>query len=381
MNKGLQTQTEDPNNELLSFDWEGSETENFFGVEPETPSIVPTQVEPEEEEPEEEEEFEVYEEEEEEKELEQFFDAKDEEEYEETEEEYESSGDPGSIYSDVYKDLREHGIFKHVELEEGEDLDAEKFLELQEEEYETEISERLQAWASEELDEDAKSFIKFKREGGNTEDFFELLKTKSGLPEGDLADEKYQDEVIRYQLAKEGWDADEIEDRLEYLTEAGRKDRAAVKYEEKIEKERVKEKQKLLNQAQERKQFDKQQEETFKASIKSSLEEVDEVNGFSIPQRDKNKIYNFLTKKEHKISDSRSITGFQKKLAEVFQDTEKMILLAKLVESDFDMSDFEKKVITKKTRKVKSNLEQRKGLRSNNSGSSLEGGSLADLFN
>ena len=45
------------------------------------------------------------------------------------------------------------------------------------------------------------------------------------------------------------------------------------------------------------------------------------------------------------------------------------------------MSDFEKQVKTKTTRKVKSNLEQRKSLRPNNSGSSLEGSSLADLFN
>lgn len=387
MAQELENQVETQNNELLTFDWEGNETENFFGIEPEKSEVqkIVEGIKKEESTPQEgkviqkKSKEEVQEEEEED----DFFDtaSKAKPTGRETTNEGAGEQEEGSIYKDVYNDLKEHGIFKHVELEEDEELDADRLFELQQEEYETEVTERLKAWASEELDDDAKAFIKFKREGGNTADFFNVYKSSSELPTGSIEDEEYQDQVIRYQLKEEGWDRDEIEDRLAYLTENGKKGKVAEKYDVKIKLEETKRKQSLLKQAEQQKLVTKEQEESFKANVKETLESVDEVSGFKITPQDKNKILNFLTKKEHKISDTRTITGFQKKLAEVFQDTNKMILLAKLVENDFDMSDFEKQITTKKTKQVKSNLEQRKGMRPSNSGSSFKGSNLADLFN
>lgn len=288
----------------------------------------------------------------------------------------------GSIYNDVFKDFKEQGLFKHVEIEEDEELDADRLFELQQEEYEAEVATRLKAWATQDLDDDAKAFIKFKTEGGSTEDFFATYSKSYELPiDGNIEDEDYQDEIIRYQLKEEGWDRDEIEDRLAYLTDQGRKQKVAEKYSEKLKEKDQKSKQALLKNAENQKLNLKQQEEQYKNTIKTVLDETEEISGFKISKEDKPKILNFLTKKDQKISDTKSVTGFQKKIAEVFQDTNKMILLAKLVQSDFDMTDFEKQAKTKQTRKVKSNLEQRKSLRPNNSGSSLEGSSLAELFN
>lgn len=293
-----------------------------------------------------------------------------------------TSTQSGSIYNDVFKDFKEQGIFKHVEIDEDEELDADRLFELQQEEYETEVATRLKAWASQDLDEDAKAFIKFKTEGGSTQDFFNTYMKSTDLPSnGDLEDEDYQDDVIRYQLKEEGWDRDEIEDRLAYLTDQGRKQKVAEKYAEKLKEKDQKSKQALLNNAENQKKSIKENEEKYKNTIREVLDGNDEISGIKISKEDKSKILNFLTKKDQKISDTKSVTGFQKKIAEVFQDTNKMILLAKLVESDFDMSDFEKQAKTKTTRKVKTNLEQRKSLRPNNSGSSLEGSSLAELFN
>jgi hypothetical protein len=383
MGQELENQVETQNNELLTFDWEGNETENFFGVEPEKSEVqkIVEEIKKNEPTPQDNKVTQKKSKEEVQGEEEDDFFEVEEKITKQDEAQEDALQEEGGIYKDVYNDLKEHGIFKHVELEEGEEIDADKLFELQEEEYETEVSERLKAWASEELDDDAKAFIKFKREGGNTADFFSVYKSSSDVPTGTIEDEDYQDEVIRYQLKQEGWDRDEIEDRLAYLTDNGKKEKVAEKYDVKIKQEEDKKKQTLLKQAEQQKLVSKEQEETFKSNVKETLESVDEVSGFKITLQDKQKILNFLTKKEHKISDTRAITGFQKKLAEVFQDTNKMVLLAKLVESDFDMSDFEKQVTTKKTKQVKSNLEQRKGMRPSNSGSSLKGSNLADLFN
>ena len=289
------------------------------------------------------------------------------------------SAEGTSIYEDLYKDLKEAQIFKHVELEDGEELDADRLYELQQEEIEAEVTSRLDAWASQELDEDAKAFIKFKIQGGDTSEFFKTYQNTSEITLGDIEDEDYQDNLIRYQLQKEGWDKDEIEDRLEFLTESNKKSKFAERYHDRLIKEQEKEKQALVKQAEEQKIRAKQQEEQFRASIKDTLDTNKEINGIKFTDKDKSNLINFVTKRE-KLEDGRVITGFQRKLSESFNDPKKIALLAKILNDDFDFSSFEKSAITKKTKEIKRNIEQRQSMRPTGSGSSSGANSLASLF-
>lgn len=302
-----------------------------------------------------------------------------EEEADEDKSKEKTSTADGSIYEDVYKDLKEAGIFKHVELEDGEELDADRLYELQQEEIEAEVTSRLDAWASQELDEDAKAFIKFKIQGGDTSEFFKTYQSTSEITLGDIEDEDYQDNLIRYQLQKEGWDRDEIEDRLEFLTESNKKSKFAERYHDRLIKEQEKEKQALVKQAEEQKIRAKQQEEQFRVSIKDTLDTNKEINGIKFTDKDKGNLINFLTKRE-KLEDGRVITGFQRKLSESFNDPKKIALLAKILNDDFDFSSFEKSAITKKTKEIKRNIEQRQSMRPTGSGSSSGANSLASLF-
>ncbi len=365
-------------NGLMDFNWDESGADSFFGlnefgeepkpIEEKTPkSVVQTTpptttttetIEPSKEEVEKQEELSFFEEEDKTKK--------------------ESTTD-NTFYEDVYKDLKEAGIFKHVELEDGEELDADRLYELQQEEIEAEITSRLDAWASQELDEDAKAFIKFKIQGGDTSEFFKTYQSTSEITLGDIEDEDYQDSLIRYQLQKEGWDKDEIEDRLEFLTESNKKSKFAERYHDRLIKEQEKEKQALVKQAEEQKIRTKQQEEQFRSSIKDTLDANKEINGIKFTDKDKNNLINFLTKKE-KLEDGRVITGFQKKLSESFNDPKKIALLAKILNDDFDFSSFEKSAITKKTKEIKRNIEQRQSMRPTGSGSSSGANSLASLF-
>ena len=363
-------------NSLMDFNWDESGADSFFGlnefneepklVEEKTPkSVVQTTpppatetIESDKEEVEKQEELSFFEEEDKTKK--------------------ESTTD-NAFYEDVYKDLKEAGIFKHVELEDGEELDADRLYELQQEEIEAEVTSRLDAWASQELDEDAKAFIKFKIQGGDTSEFFKTYQNTSEITLGDIEDEDYQDNLIRYQLQKEGWDKDEIEDRLEFLTESNKKSKFAERYHDRLIKEQEKEKQALVKQAEEQKIRAKQQEEQFRVSIKDTLDTNKEINGIKFTDKDKNNLINFLTKKE-KLEDGRVITGFQKKLSESFNDPKKIALLAKILNDDFDFSSFEKSAITKKTKEIKRNIEQRQSMRPTGSGSSSGANSLASLF-
>ena len=370
-------------NDLLNFNWDANGEESFFGLnefgdetpsneeKQKTPQATPVQSDnPDTDEPEKEKKSK------EEDEKLSFF----EEETEDTGKAKEkSSNTDGSIYEDIYKDLKEAGIFKHIELEDGEELDADRFYELQQEEYETEVQKRLEAWATQELDDDARAFIKFKTQGGDTSEFFKTYQNTSEITLGDIEDEDYQDNLIRYQLQKEGWDKDEIEDRLEFLTESNKKSKFAERYHDRLIKEQEKEKQALVKQAEEQKIRAKQQEEQFRVSIKDTLDTNKEINGIKFTDKDKNNLINFLTKRE-KLEDGRVITGFQKKLSESFNDPKKIALLAKILNDDFDFSSFEKSAITKKTKEIKRNIEQRQSMRPSGSGSSSGANSLASLF-
>jgi hypothetical protein len=363
-------------NGLMDFNWDESGADSFFGLnefgeEPKpieektpkpvvqtTPPPVTETIESDKEEVEKQEELSFFEEEDKTKK--------------------ESTTD-NTFYEDVYKDLKEAGIFKHVELEDGEELDADRLFELQQEEIEAEVTSRLDAWASQELDEDAKAFIKFKIQGGDTSEFFKTYQNTSEITLGDIEDEDYQDSLIRYQLQKEGWDRDEIEDRLEFLTESNKKSKFAERYHDRLIKEQEKEKQALVKQAEEQKIRAKQQEEQFRVSIKDTLDTNKEINGIKFTDKDKGNLINFLTKRE-KLEDGRVITGFQRKLSESFNDPKKIALLAKILNDDFDFSSFEKSAITKKTKEIKRNIEQRQSMRPTGSGSSSGANSLASLF-
>ena len=372
-------------NGLMDFNWDEGGADSFFGLnefgdENKTPAqqATPAQTDELEEtedidKPESEDKTKSKKKDEEEKVS--FF----EEEADEDKSKEKTSTADGSIYEDVYKDLKEAGIFKHVELEDGEELDADRLYELQQEEIEAEVTSRLDAWASQELDEDAKAFIKFKIQGGDTSEFFKTYQSTSEITLGDIEDEDYQDNLIRYQLQKEGWDKDEIEDRLEFLTESNKKSKFAERYHDRLIKEQEKEKQALVKQAEQQKIRAKQQEEQFRVSIKDTLDTNKEINGIKFTDKDKNNLINFLTKKE-KLEDGRVITGFQKKLSESFNDPKKIALLAKILNDDFDFSSFEKSAITKKTKEIKRNIEQRQSMRPSGSGSSSGANSLASLF-
>ena len=368
-------------NGLLDFNWDDS-TDSFFGLndqgdepqpveKPKTPEATKVDDAPTDDKPEESKDKNKTKEDE----TVSFF-----EEGEEDEKLKREGTENPNFYTDVYKDLKESGIFKHVEIDEDEELDADRLYELQQEEIETEVGARLQSWATDDLDEDAQAFIKFKIQGGNTADFFKVYRESTQITLGDIESEDYQDELIRYQLQKEGWDKDEIEDRLEYLTESNKKSKFAEKYFTKLEQEIETQKQNLTKQAEKQKQTTRLQEEEFKNSIKETLDSNTEIKGFKISDKDKGTILNFLTKKDQKIDNNTSITGFQRKLSEVFKDPNKIVLLAKLVNDDFDFSQLEKSSVTKKTKEVKRNIENRQSMRPSGSGSSSGANSLASLF-
>ena len=283
-------------------------------------------------------------------------------------------------YIEKFNAFKEEGLFKHVDFDdEEEELDEDRFKELLNEEYESEVHSRLSTWAEEELDEDAKAFIAFKQRGGRTQDFFKQVKEFNVL-EGNIEDESFQKSVIREQLESEDWDEEEISYRLKTLEETGKLESVADKYYKRMKSKAEKERELLIkNQENSRRKAEESKRE-FKAELKNTLNSIREVKGIKITPKEKSAIYNFIANEDQDFG-GKKVTGMQVAIANAVRDEEKRILLAKLLMSDFDMSDLEKQIKNKEVKKLKENLESRKDLRPGSStGKGTQGRSLGEIF-
>lgn len=266
-----------------------------------------------------------------------------------------------NIYLDFFNDLKEKGIFKNVELPEGEELTADKLFELQEEEIDSEVNNRLNAFGDK-LGDDGKHFLQYIQAGGKASNYFDVIKEYSIDLEGDLDDEAYQDKVIRYKMSKDGRDEEEIEERLEYLSEKGKKKQVAERSLNVISKDIEEEKKEIIESVKREKEELRERKRNYREALKSSIAEINEIKGIKVSQNEKEDIVDFLTRDAYTSNDGQTITEFQKRLYDVFNDTDKSILLAKMLMTDFDLSDFAKSIETKSIKKVRSNLENRLGL-------------------
>lgn len=356
-------------NSLVDFEWE-NQTEEFFGVkEEETPSKSEEEFEDSEEPQESENNSEELTEEVEESEevitkkenSEEFFKEESEEEVEQEEKR--------NIWKDFYLDLKEKGIV-NKDLEEDFEVTPESILELSKEEIENQVSARLEHWAND-LDDDAKKFIKFKLEGGSTKEFFDSM-SKVSYEEGDIENEKYQDKLIRAELSLEGFDEEEIEDRLEYLTQTNKKLATAQRYEKRAEKRKEEEAQRLLEEKKEQKKLEEQKRVKYKQDVKNYLDKNSKIGPFDIGEKEKIELYNFMTKEKNGKVD------FQEALKKTFADETKTLLLAKILKDDFDFKSLEKSIGAKKVKQIKTNMGKHSF--SSNFGSSYKKKSLADLL-
>lgn len=285
--------------------------------------------------------------------------------------------DDSKFYSTLATEMKEKGIFQNLELEEGEEIDEEKFFELQDAEIESRVEETFEAFG-EDLDEDGKAFLKFKKNGGNTQDFFRVYgnQTSLSLDSVDTSNEEDQDLVIKHYLKViDSMDDDEIADRLDWLEENGKKKGYAEKYMNKLQEVDKKNKEALAKQAE---NISKQREEgakKFNQDLQTELEKTETVGSFDFSKVDKKDLINYITKPTVKIGKNKYITQFQAELGDIFKaegdKKQSLLLLAKLVKTGFDVKDLLETTKTKVVKEAKSKLQYAKaGVRASSTGGS-----------
>ena len=365
---------------LTEFTWDSGT--DFFGIEAE--NNKPEKEE--EEEGEEKKEGEAKKPEEKEKETKKSEEKETEEEFfDETkkpEENVEENDDEEvETFSTLSKELKEKGIFTHVELPSDGKITEEKFFELQDEEVEGRVSEAIEDFAQKLGNhQTSNAFITYIKAGGTPDEFFKFYSQASAVPEVDIEKESGQDAVLKhYYKTVEQLDDDDLEDKLDWLKESGKKKKYAEKYYTKLKADEKAEKDQFIaNQLQQQTARENERKE-FITKLKSTLESTEEVNGFVFSKTDKPSLLDYIIKPTVKLKSNQYITQFQSDLNEVIKtDNEKLLVLAKLIKSKFDTSGLIVKKETEAVKKVKSSLANTKSKLTSSNSSKRK--NLSDFF-
>ena len=289
--------------------------------------------------------------------------------------------DKPEFYATLYKDMQAKGIFSD-DLEEGEELDEESFFDKLDEEIEQRTQEGFEEFM-EGLGNDGKAFLKYAKNGGTLRQFLAVSNISVDMPEVDIDTEDGQKIFMRYALKRDGFDSEEINDMIESLEEKGKLATTAKKRKDKFDAEDAQERETAAANLEQQTKDAKKAQLKFVSEMKVILNKPTNINGIAFnPKKDK-ELIDFITNPSVALANKKYATPLQVKLAEVFKDPEKVLLLGKLLKTDFDLSSVEKEAETNVTRKVKTNLSRMKEGNTKAAASSSTGNrgkSLADLL-
>jgi hypothetical protein len=296
-------------------------------------------------------------------------------------EEDESNDKETSTNSNLISQLKDNGIFAALEDEEFADgLSDEDLPDMIDKEVDARVEETMESFFDE-MDDDGIAFLKFKKNGGKTSDFLNAYNKFNSTPSGDLDDESYQESVVKHGMKLEGYDEEDINDKIEWLKEGAKLKRHAQKYEAKIDNAKAIEKEKIVKQQKIQAQEQAKQRENLSQELKDKLEEVDTIGQFTFSKKDKKHLHSYMTRANVKVGKDTYMTQMQTDLQNVFQDPEKILIIAKLLRNDFDVSDVIRDTETKVTRKTKDKIERKSTkMKSSNSSTGRRKKALFEYF-
>lgn len=296
----------------------------------------------------------------------------------------------GKFFFTQAKEMIEKGKFHHVKLPEGkEELTDDEYFDLQDEEIEGRVTETFEAFF-EELDEEGVDFLKFKRDGGRSADFISIY-GNSPVPDFEggynAEDEGHRQEVIEsYLFLVDKMDAEEVKDRLEWLKENGKEKAYADKYYNKLVEIDTAQKTALLQGQAAAAKKKEAETKKFNTALYELLDKTEQVGQIKITKEDKKKLGNLITKPSVRVGKNKYVPEFHHKLGQILKGEtpeakQTLLLLAKLVDNNFDFTDIAVKAETKVAQKVKSKLRDSKnGVKPSSSGNYTKR-SLSDFFN
>lgn len=255
--------------------------------------------------------------------------------------------------------LKEKGLVDY-ELEEGQELSEEDAEHLIEDSWEKALETEVEATIKD-LPQDVKDLIKFAAKGGDVSELLSKMvqHATSGITKNsDMENEDVQALAVTMDLRNQGYDQEYIDSQLEFLKDSGKLGAISKKAYDKIiaeqETETAGEVARQATLVENRKKAARE----YKSNITTHINSLDEMGGLPISKQDKSVLPTYISEPTVELQDGRYVSEMQADLFKVMADKDKIVLLAKLLKTDFDFSAIERKKQTQAARGIKEAVER-----------------------
>lgn len=260
----------------------------------------------------------------------------------------------------LYEDWKNAGLIKHLEFEDGVDITEESLKELIEADRAEDAKLQMEAYLQG-LDPKVQLLLEYAKKGGKIDEFFQRSTPEFKL-DGDVKNDKYQNDLIRYyEKTVLGSSDEEIDEVITLLDTGGRKELVASKYQKVLQKKYEDDQRELLRQQEDEYNEAVRNEQKFVNSINEELKK-DTIHGIKLTNKDRADLEPYITQRNVALegSDIR-MTQFQYKLQEALRDPSKLIFIAQLIRDDFKLDKLVKNYTTDRTQIFRNRVRKEKG--------------------
>lgn len=255
--------------------------------------------------------------------------------------------------------LKERGLVDYEEDPEKplSDEDAENLIE---DSWEAALEKEVESTIKE-LPDELKQLIKYASKGGNVGELLSKMvqHATSGINKNsDIENEDVQILAVTMDLRAQGYDQEYIDDQIEFLKEKDKLEGIAKKSFDKIVAEQEAE---TAGQVERQKQIlenKKKAAREYKTNITTHINSLEDAGGLPISKQDKTVLPTYISEPTVELQDGRFVSEMQADLFKVMADKDKIVLLAKLLKSDFDFSAIERKTQTRAARGIKEEIQR-----------------------
>lgn len=255
--------------------------------------------------------------------------------------------------------LKEKGLVDY-ELEDGVELSEEDAEHLLEDSWEKALELEVEATIKD-LPQDIKDLIKFASKGGDVGELLgKMIQTAtSGINKNsNIEDENVQVLAVTMDLKNQGYDQEYIDSQIEFLKDSGKLETISKKSYDRIVAEQEKETAGQVTRQKEVVENRKKQAREYKTNITSHINSLNEAGGLPISKQDKAALPTYISEPTVELQDGRYVSEMQADLFKVMADKDKIVLLAKLLKTDFDFSAIERRKQTQAARGIKEAVER-----------------------
>ncbi len=290
----------------------------------------------------------------------------------ETEEGEEEDEPETNRFKALSKDLLKLGVFSSEEDEEDLDINTpEQFLERFHNEKKKGAIEIVNNFIGQFGEEYQDAFNAIFSNGVNPREYFTTFNKIENLTELDLSKESNQKAVIKQYLIDQEWDAEDIDQEIERITNYGELEAVATRNHKVL----VKKESSKLEQLEQESHKKLEQQKAFKQNYLNNVTTIlnnklkeKEFDGIPLNQSLASEVRDFLVTEKYKTPSGEQLTEFDVailnlKKPENHEKKVKVGLLLKMLEKDPKLSSIQKTAITKKTNELFSEVQKQQGVK------------------